>query len=227
MEPWVDGPDHLAIRRRYIEERYRLMPYLYSLAEQNSRTGDPIMRPVFYDYPDALAPDCDRALTFTLGRDLLVAAPPKPESPQPFNICLPAGGWYDYWTGLPVQGSKLTKTPKLDALPVFVRAGAILPRQALVQSTMEKPKGPLELDIYPGEDCRGELYFDDGISVKSPNLRQSLQCSVTPKGLALRFGPRQGFYRPWWKQIAVTVHGSQTVRMTVADHPRAGAVIIH
>ena len=227
MEPWVDGPNHLAIRRRYIEERYRLMPYLYSLAEQNSRTGDPIMRPVFYDYPDALTSDCDRSLTFTLGRDLLVAAPPKPESPQPFNICLPAGGWYDYWTGLPVQGSKLTQTPKLDALPVFVRAGAILPRQALVQSTMEKPNGPLELDIYPGEDCRGELYFDDGISVRSPSLRQSLQCSVTPKGLALRFGPRQGSYRPWWKQIAVTVHGSQPVRMTVADHPRAGAVIIH
>jgi alpha-glucosidase len=227
MEPWVDGPDHLAIRRRYIEERYRLLPYLYSLAEQNSRTGDPIMRPVFYDYPDALASDCDRALTFTLGRSLLISAPPRPESPQPFNICLPAGGWYDYWTGQPVQGSKLTQTPKLDALPVFVRAGTILPRQVLVQSTMETPKGPLELDIYPGEDCRGELYFDDGISVKGPSLRQSLQCSVTAKGIALRFGPRQGSYRAWWKQITVTVHGAQPARMTIADHPRAGEVIIH
>jgi alpha-glucosidase len=227
MEPWVDGPDHLAIRRRYIEERYRLLPYLYALAEQNSRTGDPIMRPVFYDYPDALASDCDRALTFTLGRNLLISAPPRPESPQPFNICLPAGGWYDYWTGQPVQGSKLTQTPKLDALPVFVRAGTILPRQVLVQSTMETPKGPLELDIYPGEDCRGELYFDDGISVKGPSLRQSLQCSVTAKGIALRFGPRQGSYRAWWKQITVTVHGAQPARMTIADHPRAGEVIIH
>jgi alpha-glucosidase len=227
MEPWVDGPDHLAIRRRYIEERYRLLPYLYALAEQNSRTGDPIMRPVFYDYPDALASDCDRALTFTLGRSLLISAPPRPESPQPFNICLPAGGWYDYWTGQPVQGSKLTQTPKLDALPVFVRAGTILPRQVLVQSTMETPKGPLELDIYPGEDCRGELYFDDGISVKGPSLRQSLQCSVTAKGIALRFGPRQGSYRAWWKQITVTVHGAQPARMTIADHPRAGEVIIH
>ena len=50
-EPWVDGPEQLAIRRRFVEERYRLMPYLYALADQNARTGDPIMRPVFYDYP--------------------------------------------------------------------------------------------------------------------------------------------------------------------------------
>jgi alpha-glucosidase len=227
MEPWVDGPEHLAIRRRFIEERYRLMPYLYALAEQNSRTGDPIMRPVFYDYPDALGSDCDRALTFTVGRSLLVSPPPRPESPQPFNICLPAGGWYDYWTGVPVQGAKLSETPKIDAVPVFVRAGTILPRQPLVQSTMEKPNGPLELDIYPGEGCRGELYFDDGITVNGPSLRQTLQCSVTPTGVELRFGKRQGSYRPWWKQIAVTVHGAQRLRMTIADQPRAGKVVIH
>ncbi|MFL6764122.1 MAG: TIM-barrel domain-containing protein [Sphingomicrobium sp.] len=226
MEPWVDGPEHLAIRRRFIEERYRLMPYLYALAEQNARTGDPIMRPLFYDYPDALSSDCDRALTFTLGRSLLVSAPPRPESPQPYNICLPAGGWYDYWTGLPVAGSKLAQANKLDVVPLFVRAGTILPRQRLVQSTKEKPQGPLELDIYPGEDCRGELYLDDGISVSGPSLRQDLECTVTPNGVALRFGPRRGSYRPWWKQIAVTVHGAQPTRMTIADHPRSGDIVI-
>jgi alpha-glucosidase len=93
MEPWVDGPEHLAIRRRFIEERYRLMPYLYALAELNSRTGDPIMRPVFYDYPDTLKNDCDKAMSFTLGRDLLVAGPPRPESPHPFpSACRRAAG---------------------------------------------------------------------------------------------------------------------------------------
>jgi alpha-glucosidase len=226
-EPWVDGPEHLAIRRKFIEERYRLMPYLYALAEQNARTGDPIMRPLFYDYPDALKMDCDTALSFTVGRNLLVAAPPRPESPQPFNICLPAGAWYDYWSGAPITEHKLTQQPKLDVVPVFVRAGTILPRQGLVQSTMEMPKGPLELDIYPGQDCRGELYFDDGVRIGGPSLRQSVTCTVTPKGVALRFDARQGSYRPWWKQIAVTVHGSQPVRMTIADHPRAGEVMIH
>ena len=226
MEPWVDGPEHLAIRRRFIEERYRLMPYLYALAEQNSRTGDPVMRPVFYDYPDALKVDCDQAMSFTVGRNLLVAAPPRPESPQPFGICLPAGGWYDYWTGQPVAEHKLTKQPKLDEVAVFVRAGTILPRQALVKSTMETPQGPLELDVYPGEDCRGELYFDDGVHVNGPSLRQTINCSVTPKGVTLRFGQRSGKYRPWWKEIAVTIHGAEPASMTIPDHPNGGEVVI-
>jgi alpha-glucosidase len=226
MEPWVDGPEHLAIRRKFIEERYRLMPYFYAVAEQNARTGDPIMRPLFYDYPDALKLDCDSALSFTVGRSLLVAAPPRPESRQPFNICLPAGGWYNYWTGLPVTEHKFSEEPKLDAVPVYVRAGTILPRQALVQSTIETPRGPLELDVYPGEDCRGELYFDDGLHVNGPSLRQSIECRATPNGIALRFGPRQGRWRPWWKQIAVTVHGAQTTRATIADQPRAKEIAI-
>ena len=225
-EPWVNGPEHYAIRKRFVEERYRLMPYIYAVAEQNARTGDPIMRPVFYDYADALRSDCDTALTFTLGRNLLVAGPPRPESPYPFDVCLPAGGWYDYWTGLPVTDRKLTRQNKLDELPVFIRAGTILPRQPLVQSTKETPQGPLSLDVYPGEDCTGELYFDDGVSVNGPILRQDLRCTVTPKGVTLRFGARQGSWRPWWKQIAVTVHGAHEVRKTIADQPGAGEVLI-
>jgi alpha-glucosidase len=226
MEPWVDGPEHLAIRRRFIEERYRLMPYLYALAELNSRTGDPIMRPVFYDYPDSMKSDCDKAMTFTLGASLMVAGAPKMESPLPFSVCLPAGGWYDYWTGQPVTQPKLTLTPKLAELPVFVRAGTILPRQPLVQSTMQAPNGPLELQVYPGENCRGELYFDDGVHITGPSLRQSLSCTATPNGVQLHFGARQGTWRPWWKSIAVTVHGAQGMSKVIPDHPRAGDVVI-
>jgi len=225
-EPWVDGPDHLAIRRKFIEERYRLLPYFYALAEQNSRTGDPIMRPTFYDYPDALKLGCDQALAFTVGRNLLVAAPPRPESPQPFKICLPAGGWYDYWTGQAVAEHEFKQQPKLDYVPVFVRAGTILPRQPLVQSTMQTPNGPLQLDVYPGADCRGEIYLDDGIHVNGASLRQMVTCSVTPRGVSLGFGARAGKYKPWWKQIAVTVHGDQPATLTIADHPRAGDVLI-
>jgi alpha-glucosidase len=244
-EPWVDGPEQLAIRKRYVEERYRLIPYLYALADANARTGDPIMRPVFYDYPDALG-SCDQQMAFTLGPDLLVWGPSKPESPQTFDICLPKGGWYDYWTGLPVTQTKLTTSPKLDLLPVFVRAGTILPRQPLVQSTAQTPSGPLSLDVYPGPDCRGLLYADDGVSVNGPTLRQTVRCSATSSGIALHFENREGDYRPWWKAIAVTVHGwdgpatvyggavsapvtaaaTRTLSFTIADQPRAADVQI-
>ncbi len=175
------------------------------------------MRPIFYDYPDALNGDCDRSLTFALGRSLLIAGPPKPESPATFDICLPKGGWYDYWTGLPIAQAKLTQSPQLDVLPVFVRAGTILPRQPVVQSTSETPRGPLRLDVYPGEDCRGELYLDDGVSISGPSLRQEIRCVVTPRGVVLNFGPRSGSFRPWWKEISVTLHGWNGTTARLAD----------
>jgi alpha-glucosidase len=214
-EPWVDGADHLAIRRRYIEERYRLLPYLYAVAEQNSRTGDPVMRPVFYDYPELTKAPCDQAMAFTVGRDLLVVPNAKPESTHVYDACMPSGGWFDYWTGLEVEGETkpdapfevVEETPRLDRLPVYVRPGTILPRQPLTRNTAQTPDGPLELHVYPGQDCRGALYWDDGVSVKGATLRQSVRCTLGKDGLMLHFDKREGGFKPWWHQIAVTVHG--------------------
>jgi alpha-glucosidase len=170
---------------------------------------------------------CDQSMAFTLGSDLLVASSPKPESPYAYDICLPGDGWYDYWTGAQLHSSRTSETPRLDHLPVFVRAGAIIPRQPLVQSTSETPKGPLELDVYPGDDCRGEIYLDDGVSISGPSLRQSLSCRVTPSGISLSFGERQGSFTPWWKSIAIVVHGAHGSRKLIADQPHATSLMIH
>ncbi len=201
----------------------------------------------------------------------MVAPPPAPESPQAYDICLPAGGWFDYWTGKrvtgepvqlrgltaspgeantnPVGGERVHATPRLDVLPVFVRAGTILPRQALVQSTSETPAGPLELDVYPGDDCAGTLYLDDGHSLayrRGDYLRQEIRCRATPAGLTLDFAARDGRFAPWWRTIAVTVHGAyrgriaagrttlhgeidaaaETTRFTLPDVPRAASITI-
>jgi len=218
-EPWVDGPEHLAIRRHYVEERYRLMPFLYGLAETNARTGDPLMRPIFYDYPGVLKVDCDTSMQFTLGGTLLIAGAPKPESPAVYQACLPAGGWYDYWTGAKVSGSpagdgsveQMPLTPRLDLLPVFVRAGSVMPRQPLVQSTSERPDGPLELNIYPGPGCAGEIYDDDGHSLgftRGAYLRQKVSCGTSGQGLSsVRIEPQQGSYKPWWSKVRIVIHG--------------------
>jgi alpha-glucosidase len=207
-ELWVDGPQHLGIRRQFIEQRYRLMPYLYALADENARTGAPLMRPLFYDYPDALDAPCEQPTAFLLGDRLLIAPPPDLESPRAYQVCLPAGRWYDYWTGEPAA-QMLSVTPALDRLAVFVRAGAILPGQALVQSTAEIPQGPLSLDIYPGDDCRGTIYADDGHSMAYTGqnyLRQRVRCVQTAAGIDIDFDAREGRFQPWWHQVTVRVH---------------------
>ena len=125
---------------------------------------------------------------------------------------------------MPVPADHLTAIA--DSVQVFVRPGAIIPKQALVQSTSEIPKGPLQLHVYPGDDCSGEIYLDDGVTIEGPVLRQQVTCTVTGHGVALHFGPREGTYRPWWKSIAVTVHGARPVTTTIPDQPRAATVQI-
>jgi alpha-glucosidase len=246
-EPWVNGPKHTAIRRHFIEQRYRLLPYIYALADENARSGAPLVRPVFYNFPEALAAPCGQDTTFMLGERLLVAPPPVLESPGHYPICLPAGSWYDYWSGLDAAtlpqapgrageagnavaraGLVLEATPRLEQLPVFVRGGTILPRQPLTQSTAETPSGPLSLDVYPGDDCRGELYLDDGRSMaytRGLYLRQHVQCELRDHVLAISFEPRAGAFHPWWRQMRVTVHGWQgAASASVQGHAVAARV---
>jgi alpha-glucosidase len=220
-EPWVDGPAQEAIRRHYIEERYRLLPYLYALADENARTGLPLMRPVFLEFPEVLNVKADFGSEFLLGDHLLITPPPYGESLVPFDVTLPKARWYDYWTGLEVTAAApdgarglgivtIQEIPALDALPVFVRGGTILARQPLVQSTSQTPDGPLQLDIFPGKDCTATLYWDDGHSLgykKGAFLRQTLHCDTLQDGLALTFDAREGSFAPWWKSIEVVLHG--------------------
>ena len=231
QEVWVHGPKQEAIRRRYIDTRYRLLPYIYTLAEEASRTGLPLVRPLFMEFPGYYdASDSE----FLLGRDLLVAPPSLPDMMDDYAVSYPPGPWYDFWTGekMPQQptqptivqvsetiakGESLSKFPEpykihpvLDTLPVYVRGGSILPMQPLVQSTDETPNGPLELRVYPGPHCEGSLYLDDGHTFRYKQgeyLRQGFTCKADDKGVALDFGAREGSYAPWWKSMEVVVYG--------------------
>jgi alpha-glucosidase len=217
-ELWVDGPRHTAIRRKFIEERYRLLPYIYALADENSRSGAPLMRPVFYEFPQMLKSPCEQSTSFLLGEALLITPSPDLESPGPYEACLPQGVWYDYWSGEKKVSSAaadnnnaqpLMITPDVASLPVFIRAGSIMPRQPLVQSTAETPAGPLTLDVYPGENCHGILYFDDGHSMAFEHdgyLRQKIRCTVSADAVEVQFDAREGQFKPWWHQVAVRIH---------------------
>jgi alpha-glucosidase len=231
QEIWVHGPEQEAIRRGYIEERYKLMPYLYTLAEELSRTGLPIVRPLFVEFPDATKDnhpiDLDAGNEFMFGRNLLIAPAIYPDKPDVYPVELPSVNWYNYWTGEKVEegiwsdgvpslndsgfiGRKIMIKPQLDVLPVFVREGSILPLQPLVQSTSEVPKGPLTLRVYPGKDCKGSLYLDDGVSFsyqRGDFLRMDFTCSEKPNGIVVHVGSHQGSFVPWWKSVQVEVYG--------------------
>jgi alpha-glucosidase len=226
-EPWVNGPEQEAIRRRFIEERYKLMPYLYTTAEEMSRTGLPIVRPLFLEFSDSSSDghpfDLDAGSEFLLGRSLLVAPAPFPEKLDEYKVLLPPVHWYDYWTGeLADQGHKgapqsavnaphyVPELPRLDALPIFVREGTILPLQPLTQSTSEIPRGALTLRVYPGKNCEGSVYQDDGKTMAYKHgdfLRMQFSCEQTTSGIKLHIGPHEGTYQPWWEQIQVEVYG--------------------
>ncbi|WP_342114212.1 glycoside hydrolase family 31 protein [Pseudoduganella sp. OTU4001] len=232
QEPWIGDAAHVDIRRRAISERYRLMPYLYAAAEENSRTGIPMMRPVFLNFPQVLA-NGDRLGgsedQFMLGGDLLVAPSPTMESPGAYKVELPGKGWYNYWTGQRLAGKDEMVTPDSATLPVYVRPGAIIPKQPLVQSTAITPEGRLELHIYPGPNCQGEIYADDGASLayqRGAYLRQRIRCEETPNGMKVIFEQRQGEWKPWWTGLAIHVHGWAGARSELAPDMSGGVLSI-
>ena len=104
QEVWVHGPEHEAIRRRYIETRYRLDALHLQLAEESSRTGLPMIRPIFLEFPEVFTPPSNGLgnldTEFLLGPSLLVAPPPFAEMLDNYVVSFPKGDWYDFWTGL-------------------------------------------------------------------------------------------------------------------------------
>ncbi len=207
-EPWVDGPQHEAIRRKYIELRYKLLPYIYTNLEASSHTGLPLMRPMFLGYPAEETLQTNET-EFMFGDDLLVA-PKVDEKVGPYDVTFPKGGWYDFWTGKMVSGTSLSLDPPLDALPVFVRAGAIVTEQPVVQSTSELPKGPLQIRVYPGKDCQGSLYQDDGNTLayqRGDFLRMQFTCDSRPESVAFKFSTAHAQYKAWWNTMNVTLYG--------------------
>jgi len=191
--PWAFGDKELAAMTKAINLRYRLIPYLYTVAETAYRTGMPPMRPLFLEFPE------DRA-TFSLNDEWMlgnrVLAAPVLTLDGKRKVYLPAGNWFEGNTGKAVAGAQtLDLTPvSLDVIPFYVRAGTILPLGPVTQSTAEA-EDPLEVRIYPGADAAFSLYEDDGNTYsyeKGALTRIPMQWDDRRRILTI--GDRQGFY---------------------------------
>lgn len=152
------------IAREYLQLRYRLLPYTYTLVRETHDTGLPPMRALWLHYPhDAQA--VMRADQFLWGRDLLIA-PVYTKAATQRTVYLPAGDWYDFWTNERIGGGReITRHVDLATMPIYVRAGSILPLDPVRQYTSESVDEPTTLQIYPGHDGQYRWYRDDGTSL--------------------------------------------------------------
>lgn len=204
QEPWAFGPEVEAICRRFITLRYRLLPYFYSLFEEASRTGLPILRPLVMEHqedPETWSIS-DEAL---VGHQLLIAPILQPGATHRL-VYLPAGTWYDFWTGERRQGGRhIVAHASLERMPIYVRAGAVLPMGPELAYVGEKPAEVLTLHVYPGEG-RFELYEDEGDGY-GYRTGEYARTSLAVQGTRLSVGHPEGGYVPPRRQVEVILHG--------------------
>jgi len=210
-EPWEFGDRWTAINRATIELRYRLLPYLYTVMEQASRTGTPAMRPVVFTSP--LHRNRWTGEEFFFGNDIFVA-PVLSEAQTRRTVTLPEGGWYDFWTSQRYPGdTTITVDAPADRIPFFVRAGAALPTQPVVQFTDEASLDPLILLLFPphpGGGGTSDLYEDDGSSFEYAHgafARRAIGLRSTDRELRVILSASEGSYVPPARQLVLRVAG--------------------
>jgi alpha-glucosidase (family GH31 glycosyl hydrolase) len=208
------------ICRKYLELRYRLLPYLYSAVHECASTGMPIMRALWLHFSDdPKAVECGDQ--FLWGKNILVA-PVVEKGATVRRVYLPRGAWYDFWTHDRVEGGREISRPvDLETMPLYVREGSILPLGPVKQFTGEIVEEPLSVSIYPGADASFLLYEDDGASF---NYRKGewmgIQMAWDDKrsALSLHLAPGSRLLPPGPRAITVQLAGT-TRRVTFEGKP--------
>jgi len=219
QEPWSYGVRHEAVNRRAIELRYELLPHVYNAMREASETGVPAMRPLMLEYPKD-----PKALAiydqFLFGADLLVA-PVLREEVAERSVYLPAGDWYDFWTGRRLAGGETIRVGvTIDSIPVFVRAGAFVFRQPVVQHTGEMAGQPLIVDVYPAAASDARLYEDDGESrqyLKGAFLSRRFSQRRSGGAATIEVSAAEGTWRPGDRELRLRILTDAAPRQVTLD----------
>jgi alpha-glucosidase (family GH31 glycosyl hydrolase) len=199
----LHNPQVEVICRKYLELRYRMLPYIYSAVHECTKTGMPVMRSLWLHYrddPQAIA--CGDE--YLWGPNLLVA-PVVEQGATSRRVYLPKGAWFDYWTGERIDGSReITRPVDLATIPLYVRAGSILPLGPVKQYVDEKVDQPLAITIYPGANASFLLYEDDGRSFdyrRGEWMGLDISWNDTDRALRLRLAPGSKLLPPMRRKI--------------------------
>lgn len=194
-EPWNYGDTVESEMRTMLDLRYQLMPYIYSEAWQVSSKGSTIMRPLVMDFRgDTEA--IDQHYEYMFGKSFLVAPVTEPNITE-WDVYLPKSAqWYDFYTGREFNGGQTLKTAApQDKIPVFVKAGAIIPVGRVIQSTAAMPLDTLEIRIYAGADGQFTLYEDEGDGYKyEKGVYATINFTWNDKKKTLTIGDRNGSF---------------------------------
>jgi alpha-glucosidase/alpha-D-xyloside xylohydrolase len=207
------------IVRKYLELRYRLLPYTYTIARECTETGLPLMRALWlhhHDDPQAIA----RGDQYLWGRDILVS-PVVEKGAASRRLYLPRGVWFDFWTEERLDGGREIERPvDLETMPLHVRAGAILPFGPVKQYVEEPVSGPLTVVVFPGADGAFGLYEDDGRTFdykKGAWMRLAMRWSDATRQVTMSLAPGSRMLPPARRTIEVRVAGEKAARTVVFE----------
>jgi alpha-D-xyloside xylohydrolase len=161
-EPWKYGQQVEDNMRKMLNLRYRLLPYIYSEAWQITKNGSTMMRPLVMDFSEDTSA-LNQQFEFMFGKAFLVAPVTEPNVHE-WNVYLPESiAWYDFWTGKRLDGGRtITTDAPLNKIPLFVKAGSIIPMGKFIQYAGQKSTDTLEIRIYQGANGRFDFYEDQG-----------------------------------------------------------------
>jgi alpha-glucosidase len=207
QEPWSYGTRHEDVNRRAIELRYQLLPHIYNVMKESADTGLPALRPIFLEFPQDPA-TWGRDDEFFFGSDLLVA-PVLREAAVDRGVYLPAGDWYDFWTGSRHEGGREIRVAvTLDSLPIFVRAGGFVFGQPVVQHTGEMPGQPLTVSVFPAARSEAVFYEDDGETLayqRGQSVRRRFAQERSADAVVVTVAAPEGPYRPPARDLVLRV----------------------
>ncbi len=191
----LNNPGIEPIARKYSELHYQLLPYTYTLAWEARNAGLPLMRAMWLHYPNDEAAR-GMGTQYMWGADLLVA-PVFEKGATTRKVYLPQGDWYDWWTNKKeIGGQTITRAVDLSVMPIYVRAGAIVPTDPVRQYTAEPVSAPTTITVYPGANGEFTLYDDDGISQEYLEKKASwikMKWNDKQKQLTLLPGTPEGY----------------------------------
>lgn len=223
QEPWAFGKRVTDIAREYITLRYQLLPYIYTLFRESAETGAPVFRPLFYEFPGD--PECATIEDEAMVGSAFLVAPVIRKGERKREVYLPAGEWFDFWTGERLSGGRTiaAKAP-LERMPVYVRGGAIIPMQGAARCTDEMKMDPLILKVYPSGKSTFTLYEDDGLSndyEKGVFCETHYDCDAEGNEVEFKISARKGRFDPGNRTCRVEFHGIQRKPNKVTLNGRA------